>query len=808
MTALKITSFLGIAPKNATELLPDTGAQVAENCKLYSGDLIPYPLPVVAGTTGRTGETRTLYALRDLDTSEPVWLSWAGDVDIVTPAADELTEQRFYYAGDGKPKVSTYALATAGAGPYPTGGYELGLPLPSATPFAVPTPFTPVASATFARDASNNVTLTTGSPHNLKTGAFVTVSGFAYRTGTYSQSSNTVTITIAGHGLSSGAQIFMEYTSGGAISGSYNIAVVDGNTFTTVAPDTVDPAAPRTGNVRWDIRDLNISTEVTVVNSTRLTYTAAGPQIAVTANSDGRVDLGGAILARNYLYTWYTPWQEESVGSIPSDPLFIKEGQIVTVSNLPITPPNGDTFIRGIRLYRSLSGSGGTSEFFRLATLWFPNPLVSLFRTADNIATITLESPHNLLAGDRFRISGGSPSINIPNGVVTEIVDQYTFKCIQGGGLAAVTNPGGSLYYDIAERETDPPRYWGEANSDFTDDFSFRSLLNILATDNYNPPPADLQGLTVLKNNILVGFVGNDLYFSEPDKFHAWPSEYKKSLEHNIVKLVPISGDILVLTDNYPYQISGSDPRTLAVQKIDARYPCVSRRSVAVTPTGVVYASHDGLILASTLTGAQVFTARVHSSDTWGEALDPATVVGANYKEVYFASHSAGSFVYEVAERGASFVNSTYTFTATWYDPLTNALYYTSGEDGTIYRWDDLSQPAAIMEWKSKTYITPKYTNVGAGRVVADYIGAVLPSRWDTTEENWETMDEDWDQAEPLTFQMWVDKELIFTTTLTDSGIFRLPAGYKSDTFEFGVSGTIRVRSIHIAETPTLLVGV
>jgi len=87
VTALKIINFLGVVPKNSAELLPDTAAQVAENCKLYSGDLIPYPLPVITANTGRTGETRTLYALRDPDTDEPVWLSWPGDVDIVTPAA-------------------------------------------------------------------------------------------------------------------------------------------------------------------------------------------------------------------------------------------------------------------------------------------------------------------------------------------------------------------------------------------------------------------------------------------------------------------------------------------------------------------------------------------------------------------------------------------------------------------------------------------------------------------------------------------------------------------------------------------------
>ena len=52
MAALKITNFLGIAPKIASELLPDTAAQIAKNVKLYSGDLIPYPQAVVDGKAG------------------------------------------------------------------------------------------------------------------------------------------------------------------------------------------------------------------------------------------------------------------------------------------------------------------------------------------------------------------------------------------------------------------------------------------------------------------------------------------------------------------------------------------------------------------------------------------------------------------------------------------------------------------------------------------------------------------------------------------------------------------------------------
>ena len=82
MAAVKIVKFLGEAPKIASELLPDSAAQLAFNSKLYSGDLIPYRAPFQAGSVGRTGEIKTLYALRTPGTGALKFLTWLNDVDI------------------------------------------------------------------------------------------------------------------------------------------------------------------------------------------------------------------------------------------------------------------------------------------------------------------------------------------------------------------------------------------------------------------------------------------------------------------------------------------------------------------------------------------------------------------------------------------------------------------------------------------------------------------------------------------------------------------------------------------------------
>ena len=804
MTALKITKFLGTSPKQASELLPDTAAQIARNCKLYSGDLIPYPLPSIVANTGRSGINRTLYALRDPDTNDPVWLSWNVPVTIATPATDESGEQRFYFSGDGAPKVSTYKLATSGAAPYPVTAYDLGLPLPDITPVAVSTPFTPLTTVSFARDAGNNVTLVLNGSHNLKNGALATISGFTYRTGTYSRTGTLITVTITGHNLVTGAEVLLEFTSGTATSNRYSITVTGTDTFTCN-----DGASGATsGDVRWDIRDLNNTQEVTVINSTTITYFSSGTQIATTANTTGKVDLGGQIQSRTYLYTWYTPWQEESIGSEPSSALFIKEGQIVTVSNLPSAPPSGNNFIRGIRLYRTVSGTTD-ADYFLLSTLWFPVAIASVSRTA-NVSKLTFPHPHNMIEGDYFKFSGCDlPSFNITGGVVKSIVDSYTITYTQtGADIATTPLTNGTLYYDIAENPgVDTPVYWGDAgNFTFTDNFNYRSLLTILKSNEYDQPPADLGGLTVIQNSIFAGFSGNDLYLSEPNVFHAWPVKYKRSFDSAIVGLAQIGGNLLVLTETYPYILSGNDPAVMAQARLSARYPCLNAQSIVETSFGVVYATHDGLAVYSPAIAAQLLTKAVHSSDTWNGSLDPSTLVGVTYKDAYFASHSTGAIIFESNDKsGPTFVDTDFTFTAAWYDSLTNNLYTVNGTNGDIYLWDDATQQPDTMTWKSKTLITKDFTNIGAARVVADYDPNEPTTVWNLTDALWDGEEQYWDAHEPITFNLYVNKELLFSTSRSNSDVFRLPSGYKSDTFEVEVTGTVRVRAIHLGETPTSL---
>lgn len=782
MAAVKINKFLGEAPKISPELLPDSAGQVAINAKLYSGDLIPYRAPVIVDGVGRTGEIKTIHALRDPSTNALRWMSWLTDVDIVIGSSTEDGEQRFYYTGDGVPKVSNYALATTGGLPYPIDYYELGLPLPTGIVSTSPSTAPSATTSSFTRDTGDTATIVTGTPHGLRSGNKASVTGF-----------------------------------------------------------TGDPASSFNAN----------SVEVTVVNDTTFTYFSPGNEVASTSSTAGKVTLSGNTIPRSYVYTWFTPWGEESIASEPSENVYIKDGQTVTISSLPSSQPSGKNFVRGVRLYRSVASSSDTA-FYRLATLWFPTA-ISKVRRVGNVSRITVPLHHNLAVGDRFKLTCSNTSFNITDGTVTNVISDTVFEYGQTASDVAETTVTGTLYHDVAELSSDPARYWGDSSYDFVDDFDSSNLFDILNTDEYDPPPADLQGITAIQNSMFCGFVGNKIYFSEPGKPHAWPEKYALTIEYDIIGIAAVQGLVLAMTTDYPYLLNGSNPATLGIYRIDTLYPCLSKRSIVNMGYGVAYATHGGVAIYApgTSGGMDLVTKLVHDWDTWDSSLDPSTIVAKFYNGKYYASHSNGAFIFERDDKiGGFFVQTQYQYSAAWTDNVNNDFYYVADSRGNLAQWDRPGQPLSPLEWKSKVIVTKDYMNLGAARVIADYdtpddeIDAInaynltVPpfnqTIWNNAPQlgtmngpgtyvdstgatvlpsgafNAMMVNGDFGTkyqlplptALPVTFRIWANKELIFQGILYTSDIFRLPSGYRSDTFEVAVSGSARIRAIHIGETP------
>lgn len=863
MAAIKLSKFQGTAPKISSELLPDGAAQTAYNLQLYSGDLIPYSEPAVVDKVPRLGALKTLHGMRASSGASIDWLTWLADVDIITLSDSSDDEQRFYYSGDGVPKVSTYALATTGSAPYPAASgsfYELGLPLPTVAPTTSSASFTSPTSTHFQRDSGNTAIITTAAAHGFRDGNIVTIRGFT-----------------------------------GSPAEDFNV----------------------------------INTRITVTSSTTFEYYNTGSTQSSTSNTNGVVDLAGGTITRDYTYTWFTPWGEEGIGAIPSDTLYIKEGQQVTVSGLPTAAPAGANFITGMKLYRTLSSASGT-EFYHLSDLWFPQATATVSLTS-NVATVTMATHHGFIVGDKFKLAKCTDTVfNITSGVVTVVVSDTAFSyAVTNANISSKADTTGRLYHNVAELPANTPRYWGDdsiktthrvrssgvatlttstahgflsnqvvtvasvggtgynaanvvitvttttaftyantgsdessasdaagviTNDSYTDDFDFLNLVDILVSDDYEKPKATMVGLTLVQNNMVAGFFDNQLCFAEPGKPWAWPIAYRQTFEHDIVAIEVVGGYLIVLTGTYAYRVSGNDPATLSISRVDKPYPCLSKRSVVNMGYGVLFATYGGLALWGT-GGLSLATKYIHDWDTWDDDIDPTTIVGHFFNDKYFGSYDGGSFLFEQDEKvGGYYVTAGHQFNSAWTDVTTNALYTSSDELGNITQWGSSTWPLRPMEWKSKTIVTKDFINVGAARIVGDYtttaedIAAYATYNGSIVAYNTVVFDDseqlgtvngptDYVGEDGVTvnnfgafntgvvngpaglgamirsprtapsqysvvFKLFQNKNLVFTQSVTSDSVFRCPSGYKSDTFEVSVASEARIRSIHLSETP------
>jgi hypothetical protein len=143
MAGVKYNSFAGETPRLSSRLLPQNGAQLAENCKLTSGELAPWAGPETVSALAKWtqgDEVKSVYRL-DYNGSD-YWLHWVeselntGEVVKVFPSPTiGDTHGRLYFNKGGELYVTTGALATTGVSQeYPIDSYKLGITPPSDTP--------------------------------------------------------------------------------------------------------------------------------------------------------------------------------------------------------------------------------------------------------------------------------------------------------------------------------------------------------------------------------------------------------------------------------------------------------------------------------------------------------------------------------------------------------------------------------------------------------------------------------------------------------------------------------------------------
>lgn len=280
-----------------------------------------------------------------------------------------------------------------------------------------------------------------------------------------------------------------------------------------------------------------------------------------------------------------------------------------------------------------------------------------------------------------------------------------------------------------------------------------------------------LRGAVGMPNGIVAGFIDNFVAFCEPYHHYAWPVEYQITTEHPIVGLGVFGQSLFVGTMGRPYIMSGADSANISAQQLPADQACVSRRSICGVGNGVIYASPDGLCLA-TVSGVELLTGELWAREDW-QKLNPHEIVAAVHEGVYYFWTANVSFALDFASRRLGRLDVWPT--AVFIDALTDHLYAAVGAR-VMQLFGDKGPYKRNAQWASGP--------------------AQLPS---PTPLAWMQVDADYGLAEnPVTVRWFGDGELRHEAHFTDLAPQRLPPGrYMEHRVE--VDTSLRVTKVMLA---------
>ena len=304
-------------------------------------------------------------------------------------------------------------------------------------------------------------------------------------------------------------------------------------------------------------------------------------------------------------------------------------------------------------------------------------------------------------------------------------------------------------------------------------------LIDALGEDVIVPPPAGLRGITWVESmNLLVGFVGNRLHFSENNKYHNWP--HYMDLDDNICAIVESNGIIYAATDGRPYAITGAADCKSAQCREAVRLPgnfpmvgCGSRR-IARLASGAVYPSSKGLVFLSGKSAPVILTWGLYTEEQW-QLMEPHTAVVAEYGGRVFVFMAGGAFT--IMSPGSSeqgWSNSDHSSLAdrNVFDAFVSRTgdFYILKEDG-LYLWDR-GEDLRPHTWVSKLWSLPNSVHMGSGRLV-----------FDSGKEH---------------IEIKVDGRVVADRDVFSSRVFRLPMWSTGTQWAVTLSGTARVSTVSI----------
>lgn len=524
------------------------------------------------------------------------------------------------------------------------------------------------------------------------------------------------------------------------------------------------------------------------------------PKTAPTVSPSGG---SGATVTRVYVYTFYSQFNEESAESPASALTTGKVDDTWAISGMDAFPAN--------------NGTGTASH-------------------SAGVTTFTNTGNHWLRVGDEVVLDGETVA-------VSEVTSASVFKV--PGNYAAETTWARKAPWNTTNMKRRLYRSAGSSGSYqlVSDDVSTTyndTILDAalpgdeLISSDWEPPPTSLKGVRELPNGCLVGFIGTQLCYSEPYQPHAWPDRLRRISNHEIVGIEAYGTTVVVGTKSIPYQAIGNEPESVSMDSVQKVLPCLSKRGMVALDDGVLFPTTYGLAYIG-LRGSFIWSEPFYARTEWRELL-PETMVSASTEgRVYVRFGSLdtqyGVLVFNLAEGNEGLTRLSDFPDELYADPLNGQLYLVDSEG--IKQFDAGIGARVDYSWRSKVFHFSKPWNVGAVKVdfesemsdedyaaaqeafeeavtannaiVSGYagLGGLNGTRLNRLTLNGSNIR----NIAPLdlagvTFTLYSDGQPVFSTQLiADQRAFKPPSGYKGENFAVGLTGTLRVKAVKVAET-------
>lgn len=309
-------------------------------------------------------------------------------------------------------------------------------------------------------------------------------------------------------------------------------------------------------------------------------------------------------------------------------------------------------------------------------------------------------------------------------------------------------------------------------------DIAFSTLL----TGDVCCPPYGMTDVHELDSGYMVGFVRNDVYFSERHEPHNFPDRHRYTLPDRVVGVAVYGDEVFVGTTGRPYRMvlgQAVDPVTqrpqldVTVQPYAMPAPLVNSRALVATQDGAFLASDKGLFA---LRGPRIIEiGRLRIDDCDWSAWTPSSLEWCDGK-LYASCYPNGRGWSLDVRSGDSepefgdLVTLDYAPAAQHKGASGRLLH--SGEDG-VYAWE-CGPDLLTYRWRSKKFAAQGFLSMEAALVDGDFGPSVR-------------------------FRLYQDGDLVADQEVTDSNPFLLPQCGRGKCFEIELEGTTRIHEVHIA---------